>query len=478
MKEYFNNFYSLHLDFIHHFRSVNYKGIPLPLFFKIENFLTRCNLMQELYDPQFRNCLSVKINDKSEIQKQYDHFLNQIENQKDKKLSLKNNGKLLVFDFVLHASSFVKKLDSKKIFVINQNNWNEKLGVSEVETMPLTKPLKERLILKAKEIFKRFENHPVYSNKSFQNMVLHFIPNLIDILVKVDHFFSKVPISCVMTGTTTDTVSRVFVLVAKQKAIPSVCLQHGLIGVEEQYMPILATNNCVLGNYEKEWYLSRGAGPEKIMITGHPRHDLIFTSNILAENKTKQQLRIDPGKKTLLIITQPSTEVEPLQKFISKINQSASFQLFIKAHPHEYAKKTLHKYNSLFHTNQNLNLIPQGTSLYHLIPSMDFVIIASDSTAGLEAMLYEKPIVLYLKNEKERTFDFYDEMGKFISTDPIEVATLTDQMKNNVSSLKREYEYKRKEFISRRYPQKQASQELFKLIYKLTGTNYTMGYHT
>ncbi|KML36111.1 hypothetical protein [Cytobacillus firmus] len=474
MKDYLNNFYSFHLDFIHQFKSVEYKGIPLPLLFRIENFLTRCNLIQELYDPQFNNHLTVKINDKSEVQKRYDVILNNIDNHQNNKANVKNNAKLLLFDFVLHASSFVKRLDSKRIIVINQNNWNEKLGLSEFNN----KPLKERLTFKAKEIFNGFDSHPIYSNKAFQQMVLNFIPNLVDNLATIDRFFSRMPISCVLTGTTTDTMSRVLTLVAKLYGIPSLCLQHGLFGIEEQYMPVLATKNCVLGEYEKDWYLARGAGPGRIEITGHPRHDRIFARNVQGESRLRQSLRLDPRKKTMLILTQPSTQVEPLNKFISYISQRTSFQIFIKAHPHEYANKTLHKYNSLFNNSKSLNLIPQGTNLYHLIPSMDLIIVASDSTAGLEAMLFEKAAVLFLKNQQDRPFDFYDDMGKFISSDPYAVAALAIQLEKDRCVQKIEYENKRYEFISKRYPRKQSGQEIIKLINILTGTNYTNGFHT
>ncbi|KQL48728.1 hypothetical protein AN963_02710 [Brevibacillus choshinensis] len=68
----------------------------------------------------------------------------------------------------------------------------------------------------------------------------------------VDKFLDEEPISCVIVGTTLDPFSRILITMAGKKGIPNMSLQHGLIGIEEAFMPMFANLNGVFGMYEKE----------------------------------------------------------------------------------------------------------------------------------------------------------------------------------------------------------------------------------
>ncbi|QNF28477.1 capsular polysaccharide export protein, LipB/KpsS family [Metabacillus elymi] len=473
MEEYFINFYSFHLDFIHQFREIEYKGIPLPLLIKVENYFTRCNLHPELSKPSFKDQLKVKINQKGEIQKQYNLIMDPLVNRKTG--NKQKNGKLMLYDFVLHAYSFAQYLDPSKIHMMNHVNAGETFKNYEVDM----NQMKDKLVMKAKEIFGNFKSHPIYSNPGFQNMFLRSIPVLLNVLGKIDNYFEKVPISCVIVGTTTDTFSRILTIMAGKKGIPSLCLQHGLFG-EIQFMPVFATKNCVFGNYEKEWYLARGVDEDRIEVTGHPRHDRIFMGPQMPKSTLQQKLGLNAQKKSVVVATQPHSDIDLLSNLIQILSKNSSFEILIKPHPHEYARNTLQKYESILSAHQSIKIVPREIDLYHLLYNIDLVIVAANSTMGLEAMMFKKPIVLFLKTKDHirpdlyfySHFDYFDDMGRFVSSDPKSINHLAGQLFSNKSPIATEYNNIRNKFVSNRYPNEYSFQTISDLIFKLTGNRY------
>ncbi|MGG1664111.1 hypothetical protein [Brevibacillus sp. NRS-1366] len=466
MNDYMLNFHSLSIDFVEKFQSIQYNGIPLGLFY---NFFYAVfgggNTKSLLKEKSFRDQLGVKINREQEIQKRYDAIMDPIMNSSIKK---PRQGKVLLYDYALAAHTFIHYLDPSKTFLLTNDNAMQTMAQFHVEKSEI----KNELVRKAKKIFERCTAHPIFSNGGFQTSILddHF-PAICNLLIQGENLFNQVPISCVIVGTTMDPLSRVLCLAAAQKGIPSINMQHGTIVLEEAFMPAFATITAVLGNYEKEWYQRRGVAEHRLEITGHPRHDVIFSGPPASKEMFLHSVGLDPQKKIVLILSQEDVELTNLTYFIENLVLNVSPQILIKPHPSEYAFQSTHIYNTLL---QLPGVRLTNEFFYHLVPHVDLVVVINNSTAGLEAMLANKPLLCLKRQKEDPSFiqDFYDGMGSFTDNIPGMLAEKAIKLLSNDSAANQEYQLRSNQFVSSRYPKKNATKELFDLIYRLTGASF------
>ncbi|MCI2455425.1 CDP-glycerol glycerophosphotransferase family protein, partial [Listeria monocytogenes] len=68
-------------------------------------------------------------------------------------------------------------------------------------------------------------------------------------------------------------------------------------------------------------------------------------------------------------------------------------QLIMKPHPWEIARNRLNDYVSIERAGNHVRLIKKEIDLYDLLPYVDIVITLT-STVGLEAMLFEKSVLI------------------------------------------------------------------------------------
>ncbi|MGG1664114.1 hypothetical protein [Brevibacillus sp. NRS-1366] len=466
MSEYMLNFHSLSLDFVDRFKSVQYKGIPLALFYNFYYGLVANDSKSIMLEKSFRAPLMIRIEQEHEIQKSYDAIMNPIMNTVPGKT--RRDGKVLLYDYVLAAHSFVHFLEPSKIFMMNHDNVLQILAQYHIEKSEV----KNELVRQAKTIFEQCTTQPFLSNGGFQQSILEtYFPTILNLLIQVDNLFDQVPISCVMVGTTVDAVSRILCVVAAQRGIPSINTQHGVISVEEQFMPVYATKTAVLGHYEKEWYLRRGVPEHRLEITGHPRHDVIFAGAPSSKEQFQKRFGLNPHKKTVLITSQEDVEIVNLTYFIENLIVNCAPDILIKPHPHEYAFQSIHIYNHLLRL-PGVKLV--NDFFYHLLPYVDLVVVIGHSTTGLEAMLANKPVLCFKKEKPVPTFinDFYDAMGSFTNSNPNKLAEMAIPLLNGNSDIHHQYRIKRDDFVKWRYPKQNATKELFDLLYKLTGTSF------
>ncbi|MFJ9497463.1 capsular polysaccharide export protein, LipB/KpsS family [Brevibacillus centrosporus] len=466
MSEYMLNFHSLSLDFVERFKSVQYKGIPLALFYNFYYGLVANESKALMKEKSFREPLKIRIEQEHEIQKSYDAIMDPI--MQPARGTARREGKVLLYDYVLAAHSFVHYLDPQRVFTMNHDNVLQILAQYHVEKSEI----KQSLMLEAKKIFDQCATQPFLSNGGFQHSILdsHF-PTILNLMIQVENLFDRVPISCVIVGTTVDPISRILCVMAGQRGIPSINMQHGVISVEEQFMPVYATKTAVLGHYEKEWYLKRGVVEHRLAITGHPRHDVIFAGAPASKASFQKRLGLNQQKKTVLITSQEDVEIVHLTHFIENLALNCSPNILIKPHPHEYAFQTIHIYNHLLRL-PGVQLVNE--LFYHLLPHVDLVVVVGHSTTGLEGMLANKPVLCFKKEKPVSTFidDFYDAMGSFTQSNPNKLAEMAIPLLLGDASVFQQYRIKRDDFVKWRYPKQNATKELFDLLYQLTGTSY------
>lgn len=454
------NFYSFYLDFIQEFKSIHCNGIPLTVLMEMRKITKKLNLDSEFEKKNCKDHFKIQVNQLQEIHKHFDAVTGPLLDVKKKNPG--TDGKLLIGDFVLYADSFIQYLDASRTLVLNNANSNQLIGKFTVDN----RKLKSELVQNAKKIFEKFKSHPFYSNPGFQHTVLSAIPVLVDQVTKVDLFFNEVPVSCVIVGTTERAFTRILTLVAGKNGIPSICFQHALTALE---IPVLATRNAVFGNYEKEWYLSYGVAEHRINITGHPRHDRIFLGPQLPKSAFQQNLGLNSQKKYMVVATHPDSDISLVTSLIQNLLKDPSIEIIIKPHPHEFAFNRQQRYEQLLNSYPKVKLT--NMDVYFLIHNADAVIVAGNSTFGLEAMLFQKP-VLFLKTKHGGMFDIYDDMGRYVNTDVNTIAELAIQLLQGHSEIRKDYENRRQEFVLRRYPKKCAVLEILHVVYQLTGKQF------
>jgi len=209
------------------------------------------------------------------------------------------------------------------------------------------------------------------------------------------------------------------VIDSNNKKIPIILLQHGYTDYNHEtsrfdflsgYSNII-NKIAVWGETQKKYLVNeRNLSPDKIFVTGSPRHDKFFNS--------KNQIK--SGKKTLLLAPRPITEISAedntelhiryekiLEKIYHIIKNNPNVELIIKLHPIQLGhNEELLEFFKILDPKVHVNLF---SSVVDIIEQSDAVISISPenwdiSTIVLESQILQKPTLNIFLNEK--TFDF------------------------------------------------------------------------
>lgn len=196
-------------------------------------------------------------------------------------------------------------------------------------------------------------------------------------------------------------VHRTIVSVAKKHGIPTLVIQHGMTARDMgglHVMPTIADKQAVWGKISKEWSITRGVKPERLVITGNPRYDALAKKKMEFDTeKAILDLNIDPSKGIIMLATQPyvgfSAHNSPrmnellLRGVLSAMKELPDKQLIIKLHPAENDSLTKA-------ISEETGLTPIITHQYlnEIITISDLVMVFN-SGVGLEAMILDKPVI-------------------------------------------------------------------------------------
>jgi hypothetical protein len=154
-----------------------------------------------------------------------------------------------------------------------------------------------------------------------------------------------------------------------------------------------ATIIAAMGDYYKQVFVSRRVSPNRILVTGSPLFDnLSIRKNIV--NKINDN---ESNKPVILLITQPFVEDgtwgprhrDSFVKTVATAIKQIDAQLVIKVHPRENSQF----YESLASKLDKSIIVTKDGDLDNLITSSD-VVIAISSTAGLLAIVHQKPLIV------------------------------------------------------------------------------------
>lgn len=505
MNTYIQNYWSLYLDFLNDFKELTYRGISIPYLCSYHMLVhTKKTMGNELYSKKFSNHLTSKITERKEIQDAFSQFL-----QKHKKPVIKNNqGKVaLLMDKLLRFPNKVlsQYFNSANTVIINPGNnklphsrrnskAEKRRGVAVTNTINIKKLIRSpsvkpklmnksvfinlddynidiqtsitRLQGKANRIFNSFKNHPLYSNAMFQQALLQQIGEVILRIEQSQRALNDVHISCIIVSSTQITVNRIFAVVASQRGIPTICMQHGIISSEFGYIPKIAEIDAVYGYFERDWYVNLGAPEDAVEIIGHPRFDLGFTSSV-KRSSFEAKLGLDARKKTLLVIVRENYDIEKWKELIQTVLKYNKLNVLVRDYPSKETNTLLKEFPSLYSTKKY--------QLYDILANVDAV-VSYASTVGLEAMLVDKPV--FILNQKFAENDiitkrsivhmpdysgYFDSLGEMVQQDPKKLGKLIIRYMSD-SELVHTAKKIREEFLSYVYPELEHSAERLKAL--------------
>ncbi len=257
--------------------------------------------------------------------------------------------------------------------------------------------------------------------------------------------------------------SRFLVFAAKSKKIPSIGLQHGVISPALQSIAYnyskndlyqyqnnlncqLTDRTAVFGNYFRNLLVKEGNySADRIAVTGQPRLDIVSKNKKIDLKKHYyKKFKIREGKKLVVFASQPRKGEWKLtfSAVIKALKQMENAVLIVKLHPKEEPSP----YEKILQELKYRAIISKDIDLYEIILCSDLV-IAMQSTAILEALALERPVIQLNLMEK------YDVFGKGAK----KVIKLVDKEHQLVNAIKaslydkpyiRDFRKKVKKFIS------------------------------
>ncbi len=470
MNTYEKNYWTVYLDFLDDFANLEYKGYSI-VYLCHYGSLIRNNeeLIKALHDPAYTESLKNTLNNLTAIQQTFSKQKAAIQRLHNKK----EDGKILlhdVYDLLRFPNdTFYHYFDKRKTLILKDTipQREEKqylVGLKGYTIQNFDNYKRDvrgsinKLKKEAQTTLSKFPNHLVYNDPTFRSRFFMQIAKIVNRIEEAANLFRKESISTVIVPSTHYPESRTLVFVAAACGIPTICMQHGIIGKEFGYIPKIADVDAVYGPYEMNWYQNNGVNKEDLEIIGHPRFDLIKQVPKLRQEEIKQNLAIDPTKKTILLIIRGQLLLEEWETFLDQLSTNDNVNVIVKDFRYK-ENHPLQKPHSFVYSSK-------GYHHYDLFSIADLV-VSYASTVALEAMLAKKPVFV-LNEPSPGNTDYYDDLGKLIQSDPKQLSTLVSDFFAN-KDLQSYMENTITEFLSQSYINKISSgQRLIRLINRLS----------
>ena len=194
--------------------------------------------------------------------------------------------------------------------------------------------------------------------------------------------------------------------------IPTVTLQHGRAGIPKDikknlWKYIISDWMIVFSTNQAKALESMGVSPKKIIILGSAKYDLYI-------DRMEDRLKNNKNKRVLLSIQETILSkkyIETTYNFVKYLlNSKEHFVLSIRFHPEVEKSKRKNFMQKLRRENIFSHVILEISKNKDLLEdiSKSTIVLVSDTTLAIEAMLFKKPIIEYLSSKREGATKFYD----------------------------------------------------------------------
>ncbi|WP_431801492.1 CDP-glycerol glycerophosphotransferase family protein [Halobacillus andaensis] len=479
MNTFERNIWSLYYEFLETFKVLKYKGFSIPYLCHFRSLIrNNNNVYNNLSSEDFIKSLTHEVKDKQSFQELFNAYKRTHVNKSKSKLPKKSN----------HPEKKVVLYDAAKLLRFPKDTINKYFKPSETIALYDFKPKnKKRKVMKgipiegvpkhylnqyrakvnsniqilkrkAAEIISTFSNHPMFNHKKFKPYFDKQIEGIVHRIEEAGRYFSRNPVSCIVFSSTHYYQSRTIAMVAAEVGIPTICMQHGIIGNEIGYIPQIADVEAVYGDFEAEWFKQLGVSKKSIEVIGHPRFDTIHKKPAVSKRALEKQLGLKPGKKMIVMIVRNDQQIKKWREFIKALGNKRDYNIVVRDYPRLTPHPLTTKYPYLYPS--------KDIQLYDLIHHSDLVVTYL-STVGLEAMIAGKPVFI-LSTPFPNYTGYYDYLGELTQTDPVKVSKLINKYFSD-TNMKKLVNKRRKRFLARAYPAvKPSGQRLVNLIKRLS----------
>ncbi len=335
----------------------------------------------------------------------------------------------------------INNLTKKKIEFIDSSKEIEKIEIDESDV--------RKVIVAMKEIASRNDNSVV-------TILFRYLLNdafYVEIVsgLKTMKYFAEVidtikPISVFVMPDGIDH-SSIMCSVAKERGIKTVTTIAASVAPTRR--SILPQNADIIAAYGDECvdaFLQLGYDSKRLVLTGNSYFDRIrqIKRSDVEENLLKS-FKIQPGKTTILIATGSLDKNESSWMYeVIRYANRKNYQVIVKVHP----AIDMGEYNHLKNNPENLQFhIIQDADILELLAVSDAV-ITDNSTAGILAILSDKPLLVANITGEPFPNNRYDEMGvALLASSVAEIGPRLDQIftdkktQENLAELRRKYQF-------------------------------------
>ncbi|GEL78488.1 UDP-N-acetylglucosamine 2-epimerase [Tenuibacillus multivorans] len=455
MNTYERNYWSLYVDFLTRFKSLTYQDYPIPIFsYFYERIKNIPKIQQQLKNESFLNNLEETIDYPTEIQEKFNSFI--------KPEPIEATDGIVVFhEPLLRLTPQALKRNFSGLDILLLRQKGRLKGAVPVDALNRYSTASHDLINQIKEdsyhLFSLHQKHPVYGQKAFQRALIQEIPIILNQIVAVEDFLSQHHVSCLVLGSTNQIENRVLAMVGRQKGIPSIGLQHGVVASEFGYLPKLSTIQAVYGQYEVDWFKQKGVNEAEIKKIGHPRYDNMCNKN-LSKKEINKKLKIKHPRKSILIISHHE-KFQNMRLIIAELSKLTSYNLIIRPRGRSQELKTIIRDFPQVYVSTNVPLI-------ELLHNADLV-VSYESTVVLEALILNKPVFVW-KNEYDSLTDYFEQLGDYYDQTEQIVQRVMQFIKDPSNQSFRRF---RDRFLNEHYklPLNQAGKRLKQLVQSYQG---------
>jgi CDP-glycerol glycerophosphotransferase (TagB/SpsB family) len=206
---------------------------------------------------------------------------------------------------------------------------------------------------------------------------------------------------------------RVITRVCRNNGVRTLVIQHGILSTDVggfHVMPVEADVQAVWGNASIEWATKRGKPSKTQVATGNPKYDLI-ASRRSVQGREKialyRKLGLDSRKGTVVVATDwyvvvacsytPEDAESFMRDTLTAMKAFPDKQVVVKLHPtmwEEFEQVA----RAIIDELQIRNVVVTRNFLWELLETCD-LLITMGSTVGLEAILFDKPVITYNRLE-------------------------------------------------------------------------------
>ncbi|MCP3029928.1 CDP-glycerol glycerophosphotransferase family protein [Halobacillus sp. A1] len=466
------NIWSLYYEFLETFKILKYKGFSIPYLCHFRSLITdNQKVYGRISSENFLKSLRYEIKDKQSFQQLFNAYKRYHVNKSKSKLAPKAvspEGKVVLYD-AAKLLRFPKEIIDQHFKpsdtivlhdLYTKNKKNKIVKGIPIEGLPCHYLHDYRanvssnihiLQTKAAEIISSFKGHPMFNDKTFKQIFNKQIEGIVHRIEEASRFFNKNPVSCIVFSSTHYYQSRTIAMVAAEVGIPTICMQHGIIGNEIGFIPQIADVEAVYGNFEAEWFKRLGVHEQSVEVIGHPRFDTIHLQPSISRKRMERKLGLKRGKKLILMVVRDNQQIKKWEAFINSLGNNEDYNIIVRDYPQLTPHPLTSKYPFLSSS--------QHFQLYDLIRHSDLVVTYL-STVALEAMIADKPVFI-LSTPFPNYTGYYDSLGELVETDPVRYADLIHRYFND-KEMKKLAKERRVEFLEQAYPIAELSGERLK----------------